>query len=196
MLEIAGIEPSVYEDLLNITISILQQTVTPDLAGETLTPDLLLETFQTVEGILPSTRKCLFLLILVMPIVSNSVVLYFRLLTSAQIRVDPESYAPFLLDFQMEPVEFCETAVERMGVDAGLSHHVMSTELFLTRNLFFSLLADDVQIAALARALGITIQVARLQYQQIGDIGFDFEPFGNARGLGANKSDPVVILRR
>jgi ubiquitin thioesterase protein OTUB1 len=52
LFEIAGIEPSVYEDLLNITVSILQQTVTPDLDGQKLTPDLLLEAFETVEGIL------------------------------------------------------------------------------------------------------------------------------------------------
>jgi ubiquitin thioesterase protein OTUB1 len=50
LFEIAGMEPLAYEDLLGITISILQQTVTPDLTGETLTPDMLLETFQTIEG--------------------------------------------------------------------------------------------------------------------------------------------------
>jgi len=152
LFEIVGIEPPVYEDLLKIILSIIQQTVTPDPNGEKLTADILLEAFQSVE-------------------VSNSVVLYFRLLTSAQIRADPDSYEPFLFDFQMKPVEFCETLVEPMGVDA-----------------------DDIQIAALSRALGVTIQVARLQGQQMGDNGFDFEPFGNARG--PYSPDPIVILRR
>ena len=57
--------------------------------------------------------------------VSNSVVLFFRLLTSAQIRADPESYEPFLLDFQMDLVEFCESWVETMGVDPSSSHHTV-----------------------------------------------------------------------
>jgi ubiquitin thioesterase protein OTUB1 len=57
LFEIAGIEPSVYEDLLNITVSILQQTVTPDLDGQKLTPDLLLEAFENVEGILFPIHK-------------------------------------------------------------------------------------------------------------------------------------------
>jgi len=129
-----------------------------------------------------------------MPLVSNSVVLYFRLITSAQIRADPDSYEPFLLDFQMELAEFCETWVEKMGAEAGLSHHSVPPELTHTGPLF-SLLADDIQIAALSRVLGITIQVARLKEKRI-DTGFDFEPFGNPRRLGANNKDPFVILRR
>lgn len=64
-----------------------------------------------------------------MPLVSNSVVLYFRLLTCAQIRADPDSYEPFLLDFQMELAEFCESWVEAMGAEAGLSYHSVSPEL-------------------------------------------------------------------
>jgi len=103
--------------------------------------------------------------------VSNSVVLFLRLLTSAQIRADPDSYEPFLIDFQMKHVEFCETLVEMMGVDA-----------------------DDIQIAALSRALGVTIELARLRSQQMGQKIFEFEPFGNARGF--IQTDPIVLLRR
>jgi len=95
----------------------------------------------------------------------------------------------------MELAEFCETWVETMGAEAGLSHHIVSPELTHTRPLFY-LLADDIQIAALSRALGITIQVARLREKRMGDTSFDFEPFGNARNLGVNNNDPVVILRR
>lgn len=55
---------------------------------------------------------------------SNSVVVYLRLLTSAQIRADPDSYAPFLLHpdlgIPLEPREFCENFVEAVGKEAGL----------------------------------------------------------------------------
>ena len=56
-------------------------------------------------------------------IASNSVVVYLRLLTSAQIRADPDSYAPFLSHPEtgelMEPREFCENFVEAVGKEAG-----------------------------------------------------------------------------
>lgn len=55
--------------------------------------------------------------------VSNSIVVYLRLLTSAQIRIDPEAYAPFLfhpeLGEQMDTREFCENFVEAVGKEAG-----------------------------------------------------------------------------
>ena len=64
----------------------------------------------------------LLLLIFVL-LVSNSVVVYLRLLTSAQIRADPDAFAPFLfhpeLGIQMEPREFCENFVESVGKEAG-----------------------------------------------------------------------------
>lgn len=50
LLESVGIEPPVFEDLLNIMVSIVQQIVTPDLNGEKMDPDVLLEAFQTTEG--------------------------------------------------------------------------------------------------------------------------------------------------
>ncbi|KAF7980411.1 hypothetical protein HWV62_38228 [Athelia sp. TMB] len=46
---------------------------------------------------------------------SNSAVLYFRMLTAAQIRADPESYAPYLIDFGLEHIQFCEQFVLEMG---------------------------------------------------------------------------------
>ena len=127
LFEIVGIEPPVYEDLLKIILSIIQQTVTPDPNGEKLTADILLEAFQSVEGSYPYHQHGYnhFVLTPLIRVVSNSVVLYFRLLTSAQIRADPDSYEPFLFDFQMKPVEFCETLVEPMGVDAGLSYSIL-----------------------------------------------------------------------
>jgi ubiquitin thioesterase protein OTUB1 len=55
--------------------------------------------------------------------VSNSIVVYLRLLTSAQIRSDPGYFAPFLFHPDLgEPMgtrEFCENFVEAVGKEAG-----------------------------------------------------------------------------
>jgi ubiquitin thioesterase protein OTUB1 len=126
LFEIVGIEPSAYEDPLNIMVSILLQVVTPDADGEKLTHDMLLEIFQSIEGIFVKGASCKQPTALMTSIVSNSVVFFLRLLTSAQIRADPESYTPYLLDFQMELGEFCDTLVETMGEDAGLCLRVVS----------------------------------------------------------------------
>ena len=48
---------------------------------------------------------------------------YLRLLTSAQIRADPDAYAGFLMHPELgEPMElrdFCESFVEAVGKEAG-----------------------------------------------------------------------------
>ena len=48
---------------------------------------------------------------------------YLRLLTSAQIRADPEAFAGFLMHPEIgEPMElrdFCESFVEAVGKEAG-----------------------------------------------------------------------------
>ena len=122
LLETVGFQPPVFEDLLNIMVSIIQQIVTPDLDGEKMTPEVLLEAFQLTEGAQMSNPCMIWFGLMQEALsVSNSVVLYLRLLTSAQIRADPDSYIPFLIDFQMDPVEFCKTCVEHLGVDAGSS---------------------------------------------------------------------------
>lgn len=51
LLEVAGFQPSLYEDSLAIFQSIVQQIVTPDINGETMTPEILLEAFQHPEGV-------------------------------------------------------------------------------------------------------------------------------------------------
>lgn len=57
-------------------------------------------------------------------LVSNSVVVYLRLVASAKIRNDPEEYAPFLFHAEtgepMETREFCEHFVEAVGKEAGV----------------------------------------------------------------------------
>lgn len=56
---------------------------------------------------------------------SNSIVAYLRLLTSAQIRADPSAYEAFLFHPELnEPLElrgFCENFVEVVGKEAGMS---------------------------------------------------------------------------
>ena len=63
-------------------------------------------------------------------LVSNSIVVFLRLLTSATIRMDEDSYAPFLIHPEIgEPIpprEFCENFVEACGKEAGelsFNHH-------------------------------------------------------------------------
>lgn len=59
--------------------------------------------------------------------VSNCIVMYLRLLTSATIRIDPDSYAPFLFHpetgDEILPQEFCERYVEATGKEAGESYY-------------------------------------------------------------------------
>jgi ubiquitin thioesterase protein OTUB1 len=56
---------------------------------------------------------------------------YLRLLTSAHIRTDPESYEPFLFDPETaEPMaarEFCERFVEATGKEAGQTQSAFVT---------------------------------------------------------------------
>lgn len=55
--------------------------------------------------------------------VSNCVVVFLRLVTSARIRTDPNTYSPFLFNPEtgedIEPREFCERYVEAVGKEAG-----------------------------------------------------------------------------
>lgn len=58
--------------------------------------------------------------------VSNCIVVFLRLLTSAAIRTEPETFAPFLYHpetgDEILPQEFCERYVEACGKEAGSSH--------------------------------------------------------------------------
>ncbi|TFY76962.1 hypothetical protein EWM64_g7052 [Hericium alpestre] len=154
MLDAAGFQKMVYEDFFEIVIDLIRRIETPDAQGKTLTHEALLEAFQD-------------------PGVSNYVVVYLRLLTSAQIRTDPESYEPFLIHPELgEPVptrDFCEAFVEAIGKEA-----------------------DHVQVTALSRALKINVKVAYLDGR--GKNGHvDFVEFRNAR---YENEDPLVLLYR
>lgn len=55
--------------------------------------------------------------------VSNSVVMYLRMLTSAEIKSEASQYSPFLFNPEttepMEPENFCNNFVEAIGKEAG-----------------------------------------------------------------------------
>ena len=93
--------------------------------------------------------------------VSNCVVVFLRLVTSARIRTDPNTYSPFLFNPEtgedIEPREFCERYVEAVGKEAGkfnqLPYHCSS---------YISSFIDHVQITALTRALNMNLEVAYL----------------------------------
>jgi ubiquitin thioesterase protein OTUB1 len=118
--------------------------------------------------------------------VSNSIVVFLRLLTSAQLRADVDTYAPFLFHPETgEPLAmraFCETFVEAVDREAGAcspSSRPPPAD---------GALADHVQITALARALRLNVSVAYLD-GHADDV--DFVDFANAEG-----ERPLVLLYR
>ncbi|KAJ8455537.1 hypothetical protein ONZ45_g18921 [Pleurotus djamor] len=151
MLEGAGFQKLVFEDFYEVLGTIVENIIKPDENGRCLDSRLLLECFQSPET-------------------SNSIVVYLRLLTSAQIRSDPDEYSPFLfhpeIGIPLEPREFCEAFVEAVGKEA-----------------------DHVQMTALARALGLNIDVAYLDGRSA-DGKVDFVEFRNG------DSQPLTLLYR
>jgi len=123
-LQEAGFQKLVYEDFYEVLSSLINQVVTPEAGGTVLSIPTLVEAFQSPE-------------------VSNSIVVYLRLLTSAQIRSDPDNFTPFLfhpdLGELMTTRDFCENFVEAVGKEA-----------------------DHVQMTALSQALKVNIKVAYL----------------------------------
>lgn len=80
---------------------------------------------------------------------SNCIVVALRLLTAAYIRLNGETFAPFLLSpvtFEpLSPEEFCRQEVEPCGKEA-----------------------DHAQIMALAETLGVGVRVAYLDRSEVG----------------------------
>lgn len=122
MLEKVGFQKLVFEDFYEVLESLIQQIIIPEPGGTTLTSETLLEAFQSPEGELYFIIPC-HVGLKIRTLVSNSVVVYLRLVASAQIRNDPEEYAPFLFHPELgEPMgtrEFCEHFVEAVGKEAG-----------------------------------------------------------------------------
>ncbi|THH18226.1 hypothetical protein EW146_g2721 [Bondarzewia mesenterica] len=154
MLDAAGFQKMVYEDFYEVIEGLIKHIAEPNAQGEYITPDTLLEAFQDPET-------------------SNYIVVYLRLLTSAQIRTDPESYEPFLFHPEIgEPMsirDFCEAFVEAVGKEA-----------------------DHVQVTALSRALKINVSVAYLDGRSL-DGKVDFVEFHSAVD---SSDEPLVLLYR
>ncbi|KAI0752149.1 peptidase C65 Otubain-domain-containing protein [Fomes fomentarius] len=138
-LEKVGFQRLVFEDFYDALAALINQVVNP-VDGRLLNINLLLEAFNNPE-------------------ISNSVVVYLRLLTSAEIKTNPD-YAAFLFHpetgEQMDPELFCNNFVEAVGKEA-----------------------DHVQMNALATALKVNVNVAYLDgHDQQGKVSF--VPFQNA----------------
>lgn len=121
---------------------------------------------------------------------SNYIVMYMRLLTSAQMRVDGQ-FADFLFDpesqMQTSVDDFCRRFVEPLGKEAGGWAHMLSP-----MDYRISKKKDHVQVAALAQALHVHVKVAYLDgHAADGQVNFvDFSE--NASG----STEPLVLLYR
>ncbi|KAM5538858.1 hypothetical protein V8D89_007580 [Ganoderma adspersum] len=151
-LENVGFQRLVFEDFYDCLAGLINQIINP-VNNRLLTIDLLLEAFNSPE-------------------VSNSIVVFLRLLTSAEIKTNPD-YAAFLLHpetgEQMDPESFCNNFVEAVGKEA-----------------------DHVQMNALATALKVNVNIAYLDgHDQHGQVSF--VPFQNAP---FTVIEPVNLLYR
>jgi len=152
-LEAVGFQRIVFEDFYDVLYGLIKSVVQPDDGQECLTPASLLQKFQNPE-------------------VSNCIVVYLRLLTSAQLRLNEEEYSPFLTNPESgEPMmvgTFCEKFVEATGKEA-----------------------DHVQITALCRVLRLDVKVAYLDGR--GDTGtVEFVEFQNE----SVAQEPMTLLYR
>jgi len=153
----AGFQSLVFEDFYDELAKVISSILSPGADHQLLMPSSLLYAFNNPE-------------------VSNSIVMYFRLLTSAQIRTDPESFEAFLFNPEIgEPMQldmFCSHYVEAVGKEA-----------------------DHVQMTALSRALKVNVRIAyldgHLHGSQEGTV--DFVDFRNTDEDG---TEPVILLYR
>ncbi|KAI6020528.1 peptidase C65 Otubain-domain-containing protein [Pisolithus marmoratus] len=125
VLQDANFDEIVYDLPYGVFTDLIKRIVSP--SGDRLTSAGLLETFRDSEG----TQT------------PQYIVMYLRLLTSAQIRTAPDEFEAFIMHpdtgMEMTVTAFCELFVDPMGKEA-----------------------DHVQIAALSRALRVRIQIAYL----------------------------------
>ena len=125
VLKAAGFQELVYEDFYDVLISLIRQIVVPEPNGSTLTAPVLLEAFQDAEGEQHPTYILKIERFDAYGTVSNFIVVFLRLLTSATIRSEAYAYAPFLLNpetgEEIPPQQFCERFVEACGKEAGAS---------------------------------------------------------------------------
>ncbi|TCD68017.1 hypothetical protein EIP91_011628 [Steccherinum ochraceum] len=155
-LEAAGFEGSVCQDFYDELANLVRRIASPGPNEPPLTPSTLLEAFQNPE-------------------ISNSIVVFLRLLTSAAIRADQDSYEAFLVHPEtggpITAQTFCENFVEPCGKEA-----------------------DDVQITVLTKALNFNIQVAYLDGRS-SDGTVNFVEFQIAPPAPGAPPPPVLLYR-
>lgn len=109
-------------------------------------------------------------------------VVVLRLIASAHVRTNAESFAPFLMDPQtfepMEPDSFCRTEVEPCGREA-----------------------DHVQILALSQALGVHLRICYLDRSEITGGEANWVDFGPEEAMDAAEEEkikgrPLTLLYR
>ncbi|KAI0772483.1 cysteine proteinase [Trametes elegans] len=173
-LEQVGFQSLVFEDFYDAFVRLIRGVVEPLEDGRLLTANSLLEAFNELE-------------------VSNSVVMYLRLLASAEIKSDTESYAPFLFNPEttdpMDPESFCNNFVEAFGKEAGED---TSSARIHPSTSFIRIHPDHVQITALSKMLKVNINVAYLDgHDAQGRVSF--VSFENAPDTD---TEPVNLLYR
>ncbi|KIK23703.1 hypothetical protein PISMIDRAFT_100055, partial [Pisolithus microcarpus 441] len=147
VLEDANFDEIVYDLPCGVFTDLIKRIVSQ--SSDRLTPTSLLETFQDPDA-------------------PQYIVMYLRLLTSAQIRTAPDEFEAFIMHpetgMEMSITEFCELFVDPMGKEA-----------------------DHVQIAALSRALRVRIQIAYLDGRssdgKVEFVEFNHEPDSSRKPL-------------
>lgn len=112
--------------------------------------------------------------------ISNYVVMFFRFITSGEIRRRAEFFEPFVLGLSnMSVMQFCKASVEPMGEES-----------------------DHVHIIALSDALGVPVRVVYLDRSNIGDgkaaevNHHDFIPTKVPEEKKNSANIPVILLYR
>ncbi|KAF9162862.1 hypothetical protein DFQ26_003147 [Actinomortierella ambigua] len=118
----AGFESMAYEDFYQVCIETLE-------ALPTMVPEQLLKIFQTDE-------------------LSNSIVMHFRLVASAYLKLHEAEYAPFL-DFGQTMSDYCSMHVEAMGRES-----------------------EEMMLIAMSKALHISVEVAYLSANDSEEVNF------------------------
>ncbi|OJT14251.1 Ubiquitin thioesterase otubain-like [Trametes pubescens] len=154
LLERVGFQKLVFEDFYDDFLGLINAVIQPRQDGQLLTINSLLEAFNVPE-------------------VSNSVVMYLRMLTSAEIKSEAMEYSPFLFNPEttepMDPESFCNNFVEAIGKEA-----------------------DHVQMSALSKVMKVNINVAYLDgHDAQGTVSF--VSFQNAPDPD---TEPVHLLYR
>ncbi|SCZ94712.1 BZ3500_MvSof-1268-A1-R1_Chr12-3g04063 [Microbotryum saponariae] len=119
------------------------------------------------------------------PEVSNSIVVFLRLLTSAYLRANADDFVPFLFALDDDP-RFFEGGVPTMEQFCGFHVEAVNKE------------ADHVQITALSRALRIGLRIAYLDQStgkegEVGEVDFvEFEVEGEEK-TGVERLDGALL---